>query len=104
VAPPGGRGSWLDAVEIEDGHIGPPDPARLAEVRVAADRHGVAIVDVALMNNFGAADAERRRAEVAACWNGWMPPAVSAAASCARSPAGGGEPWRPLAGDDRRRA
>ena len=53
----------LRAVEIEDAHIGAPTPERLAEVRVAADRYGLEIVNVALMNNFGVAAADRRRAE-----------------------------------------
>ena len=53
----------LQAVEIEDGHLGPPDPGRLDAVRAAADRHGLAIVNVALMNNFGLADGDRRQAE-----------------------------------------
>jgi sugar phosphate isomerase/epimerase len=53
----------LQAVEIEDGHLGPPVPERLDAVRAAADRHGLTIVNVALMNNFGLADEARRRAE-----------------------------------------
>ncbi|HZS31753.1 MAG TPA: sugar phosphate isomerase/epimerase family protein [Methylomirabilota bacterium] len=55
----------LGAVELEDGHIGPPEPDRLGAVRAAADRHGLTIVDVALMNNFGVADPDRCRAEQA---------------------------------------
>jgi len=55
----------LQAVELEDGHIGEPTPARLAELRAAADRHGLEIVDIALMNNFGVADDDKRRAEEA---------------------------------------
>jgi L-ribulose-5-phosphate 3-epimerase len=57
-------GLGLRAVEIEDGHLGPPDPGRLDTVRAAADRLGLTIVNVALMNNFGLADAEKRQAEV----------------------------------------
>jgi sugar phosphate isomerase/epimerase len=53
----------LQAVELEDGHIGEPTPARLAEVRAAAERHRLEIVNVALMNNFGVADDAKRRAE-----------------------------------------
>jgi len=53
------------AVELEDAHIGDPTPARLAELRAAADRHRLEIVDIALMNNFGVADDGRREAETA---------------------------------------
>jgi len=53
----------LQAVELEDGHIGEPTPARLAEVRAAAERHRLEIVDIALMNNFGVADDGKRRVE-----------------------------------------
>ncbi len=55
----------LTAVEIEDRHIGEPTPARLAEVREAAARHKLEIVNIALMNNFGLADGARRHAEEA---------------------------------------
>jgi sugar phosphate isomerase/epimerase len=55
----------LAAVELEDAHIGEPAPARLAELRTAAERHGVEIVSIALMNNFGVADDAKRRAEEA---------------------------------------
>jgi sugar phosphate isomerase/epimerase len=53
----------LEAVEIEDRHIGMPIPARLAEIRTAADRYGLEIVNVAFMNNFGLADTDRRAEE-----------------------------------------
>jgi sugar phosphate isomerase/epimerase len=53
------------AVELEDGHIGEPTPDRLAELRTAADRHRLEIVDIALMNNFGVADDGQRHAEEA---------------------------------------
>src|SRR5262245_15562670 len=53
----------LRAVELEDGHIGEPTSARLAELRAAAERHRLEIVDIALMNNFGVADDEKRRGE-----------------------------------------
>ena len=53
----------LEAVEIEDRHIGTPTTARLAEVRAAADRHGLEIVNMAFMNDFGLADAARRADE-----------------------------------------
>ena len=53
----------LRAVELEDAHIGEPTPARLDELRAAALRHRLEIVDVALMNNFGVADAAKRQAE-----------------------------------------
>ena len=53
----------LKAVEIEDRHIGEPTPARLRAVREAAARHGLEIVNIAFMNNFGLADEARRRAE-----------------------------------------
>jgi len=55
----------LRAVELEDGHIGEPTPARVAELRAAAERHRLEIVDIALMNNFGVADDDKRRAEEA---------------------------------------
>jgi len=55
----------LRAVELEDKHIGDPTPARLDELRAAAARHGLEIVNIALMNNFGLADAARRGAEEA---------------------------------------
>jgi sugar phosphate isomerase/epimerase len=55
----------LRAVELEDAHIGEPTPARLGEIRAAAERHGVEIVNIALMNDFGVADDARRRAEEA---------------------------------------
>ncbi len=53
----------LSAVELEDRHVGAPTAARLAEVREAAARHRLEIVDVAFMNNFGLADDAKRRAE-----------------------------------------
>jgi sugar phosphate isomerase/epimerase len=53
----------LGAVEVEDRHIGTPTPARLAEVRAAADQYGLEIVNIAFMNNFGLADAARRADE-----------------------------------------
>jgi L-ribulose-5-phosphate 3-epimerase len=55
----------LEAVELEDKHIGPPTPQRVAELRDAAERYGLTIINIALMNNFGAADDARRRAEEA---------------------------------------
>jgi sugar phosphate isomerase/epimerase len=55
----------LKAVEIEDRHIGEPTPARLRAVREAAEHHGLEIVNIAFMNNFGLADEGRRRAEEA---------------------------------------
>jgi sugar phosphate isomerase/epimerase len=62
----------LEAVELEDAHVGPPTPARLAAVRAAADRHGLEIVNLALMNDFGRADPARRAAETARTL-AWMP-------------------------------
>src|SRR3989442_14915036 len=53
----------LKAVELEDKHVGSPTPQRLAAVREAADRYGLEIVNIALMNNFGLADDARRAAE-----------------------------------------
>jgi sugar phosphate isomerase/epimerase len=53
----------LQAVELEDGHIGEPTPVRLGELRSAAEHHQLEIVDIALMNNFGVADDGKRRAE-----------------------------------------
>lgn len=55
----------LQAVEIEDRHVGEPTPERLSAVREAAARHGLEIVNIAFMNNFGLADAARRGAEEA---------------------------------------
>ena len=60
-----GKKLGLQAVELEDGHIGDPEPARLTELRSAAERHGLEIVDIALMNNFGVADDDKRRGEEA---------------------------------------
>jgi sugar phosphate isomerase/epimerase len=53
----------LAAVELEDKHIGDPAPARLASLRETAARCGLEIANIALMNNFGIADARRRREE-----------------------------------------
>lgn len=53
----------LGAVELEDKHVGAPTPERLAELRAAADRYGLEIVNIAFMNNFGLADDARRRDE-----------------------------------------
>jgi sugar phosphate isomerase/epimerase len=53
------------AVELEDKHIGEPTPARLDDLRGIAARHGLEIVNIAFMNNFGIADGARRQAEEA---------------------------------------
>jgi len=53
----------LKAVELEDKHVGSPTPQRLAAVRETADRYGLEIVNIALMNNFGLADDGRRAGE-----------------------------------------
>lgn len=53
----------LRAIELEDKHIGEPTAARIGELASAADRLGLQIVNIALMNNFGLADDGRRRAE-----------------------------------------
>ena len=53
----------LRAVELEDKHIGDPTPARLDDLRGAAARYGLEIVNIAFMNDFGVADDTRRRAE-----------------------------------------
>jgi L-ribulose-5-phosphate 3-epimerase len=53
------------AVELEDKHIGEPTDSRIDELRAAAARCGVEIVNIALMNNFGVASAARREAEEA---------------------------------------
>lgn len=50
----------LRAVELEDKHIGELLPARLDELRRTAERYRLEIVNIALMNNFGAADPARR--------------------------------------------
>ncbi len=55
----------LRAVELEDKHIGEPTPARLDDLLGAAGGHGLEIVNIAFMNNFGVADDARRRAEEA---------------------------------------
>jgi sugar phosphate isomerase/epimerase len=55
----------LRAVELEDKHIGNPTPAQIDALRAAAARHGLEIVNIALMNNFGVADPGRRVAEEA---------------------------------------
>ncbi|HET8999781.1 MAG TPA: sugar phosphate isomerase/epimerase family protein [bacterium] len=55
----------LAGVELEDKHIGPPSDERIDALRAAAARYGVAIVNIALMNNFGVADDGRRRDEEA---------------------------------------
>src|SRR5207302_9422766 len=55
----------LAGVELEDKHIGAPTPDRLTEVRNAAARYGLVIVNIAFMNNFGVAAAAARRAEEA---------------------------------------
>jgi predicted xylose isomerase-like sugar epimerase len=55
----------LRAVELEDKHIGDPTPARLDDLHAAAARYGLEVVNIALMNNFGLADADRRAASKA---------------------------------------
>src|SRR5437762_3281132 len=55
----------VGVVELEDRHVGTPTPARLDEVRAAADRHRLEIVNIALMNNFGLTDPAACRAEEA---------------------------------------
>jgi sugar phosphate isomerase/epimerase len=45
--------------------VGTPTPDRLETVRDAADHHGLEIVNIALMNNFGLADPAARQAEEA---------------------------------------
>jgi sugar phosphate isomerase/epimerase len=55
----------LAGVELEDKHIGSPDDDRMDAVRAAAARYDLAIVNIAFMNNFGAADEGRRRTEEA---------------------------------------
>ena len=54
----------LRAVELEDKHIGAPTPEHLAELRAAADRHGLEIVNIAFMNDFGVADDVLRQEEL----------------------------------------
>ena len=51
------------AVELEDKHIGDPTTSRLEQLRGAAERKRLEIVNIALMNNFGVADADRRGRE-----------------------------------------
>jgi sugar phosphate isomerase/epimerase len=55
----------LTGVELEDKHIGEPTGERLGALRDAAARHGLEIVNIALMNNFGVADRARLSAEEA---------------------------------------
>lgn len=50
----------LRGVELEDKHIGEPTSRRLDELREAADRHRLEIVNIALMNNFGIEDDDAR--------------------------------------------
>ncbi len=54
----------LGAVELEDKHIGAPTPERLAELRAAADRYRLEIVNIAFMNDFGVADDILRQEEL----------------------------------------
>lgn len=54
----------LGAVELEDKHIGAPTPEHLAELREAADRHKLEIVNIAFMNDFGVADDVQRQDEL----------------------------------------
>ena len=54
----------LKAVELEDKHIGAPTPEHLAELREAADRHKLEIVNIAFMNDFGVADDVLRQEEL----------------------------------------
>lgn len=53
----------LSAVELEDKHIGAPRGEGVEAVVPAAARYGLVIVNIALMNNFGVADAARRSGE-----------------------------------------
>ena len=55
----------LAGVELEDKHVGVPTEERLAELRSACERHGLTIVNIAYMNNFGVEEETRRRAEEA---------------------------------------
>ncbi len=55
----------ISAVELEDKHIGPPHQERVDALRGTASRHGLTIVNVAFMNNFGMAEDSRRRHEEA---------------------------------------
>lgn len=55
----------VSAVELEDKHVGEPTLQRLAEIREAAARYELSVVNIALMNNFGVADDTRRREEAA---------------------------------------
>src|SRR5947207_1502726 len=54
----------LKAVELEDKHIGAPTPEHLAELREAADRHKLEIVNIAFMNDFGVAYDVLRQEEL----------------------------------------
>src|SRR5437899_11680118 len=54
----------LRAVELEDKHIGAPTPEHLAELRQAADRHKLEIVNIAFMNDCGVADDVLRQEEL----------------------------------------
>ena len=54
----------LGAVEVEDKHVGPPTPEHLAELREAADRHKLEIVNIAFMNDFGVTDDILRQEEL----------------------------------------
>lgn len=54
----------IAAVELEDKHIGAPTPEHLTELREAADRHKLEIVNIAFMNDFGVADDMLRQDEL----------------------------------------
>lgn len=55
----------IGAVELEDKHIGDATPARLDDLRDAAARYHLEIVNIAFVNDFGVAEEARRRAEEA---------------------------------------
>lgn len=55
----------LDAVELEDKHVGEPRSDRLEALRSAAARYGLVLANIAFMNDFGVADDARRRDEEA---------------------------------------
>jgi sugar phosphate isomerase/epimerase len=78
----------LRAVELEDAHIGNPTPSRLAELRAAAARHRLEIVDIALMNNFGVADDGSAATRKPGRRGGWARPTSSGAGSSGPSRAG----------------
>ena len=84
----------LDAVELEDKHVGAPRGGHLEALRSAAARYGLTIVNIAFMNNFGVAEDARRRDEEARTRE-WMSAAERLGSRFLRTFAGWPEGDRP---------